>query len=345
MKPKVSFASRMHLVVVVSTGLFLAGLLPLQQVTAQSYRNLTRNSPEMKRLFQPLANESSQSICRIIDEDGKTLVFGLAVSNDGLIVSKKSEIESAESLRCKFASGAASPIEKLAADEEWDLVLLKTSRDTTAAEFADATTSAGQFVFSADEDGRVLSVGVVVSDTTRFRTRQTRPARRAFLGVECREINDGDGLRVRRVVVDSGASQAGLEPNDVLLKIDGMLMNSRSALTRAISNRQPQQEIDLEVLRDEETITLKATLGIAPARSFQDRWGGGPFSERRFGFPAVIAHDLPLSPQQCGGPILDSRGQILGVNIARALRSATYAIPAREVKEFVERNRPRDASK
>ena len=51
------------------------------------------------------------------------------------------------------------------------------------------------------------------------------------------------------------------------------------------------------------------------------------FSDRRFGFPTVVPHDLAIAPNDCGGPLVDIDGRCLGVNIARALRVASYALP------------------
>ena len=55
--------------------------------------------------------------------------------------------------------------------------------------------------------------------------------------------------------------------------------------------------------------------------------GGGPFSDRRWGFSKVIPHDLGIAPTECGGPLVDLDGHCVGVNIARALRVASYALP------------------
>jgi serine protease Do len=84
---------------------------------------------------------------------------------------------------------------------------------------------------------------------------------------------------------------------------------------------------------------LKVTLSRAPGRLEQDHWGGGPFSDRRWGFAKVIPNDLGISPTECGGPLVDLDGHCVGVNIARALRVASYALPASVAKKTVERLR------
>jgi len=42
-------------------------------------------------------------------------------------------------------------------------------------------------------------------------------------------------------------------------------------------------------------------------------------------------------PDQCGGPLIDLDGGVVGINIARAGRVATYAIPAAEMRQIVDR--------
>ena len=63
---------------------------------------------------------------------------------------------------------------------------------------------------------------------------------------------------------------------------------------------------------------------------------GTDVSERKSGFAMVFQHDQTLRPQDCGGIVLDLHGNIVGVNIARVGRAASYAIPARLVSELLE---------
>ena len=42
-------------------------------------------------------------------------------------------------------------------------------------------------------------------------------------------------------------------------------------------------------------------------------------------------------PEDCGGPLVDLEGRVLGINIARAGRVESYALPASVVRETVDR--------
>jgi S1-C subfamily serine protease len=54
----------------------------------------------------------------------------------------------------------------------------------------------------------------------------------------------------------------------------------------------------------------------------------GEISSRSTGFQNVLQHDSVIAPHQCGGPIVDVYGNAVGLNIARAGRVCSYAIPA-----------------
>jgi S1-C subfamily serine protease len=49
---------------------------------------------------------------------------------------------------------------------------------------------------------------------------------------------------------------------------------------------------------------------------------------RLSGFERVIQHDTVLNPEECGGPVLDSQGRAIGINIARAGRVVSYLLPS-----------------
>jgi serine protease Do len=82
---------------------------------------------------------------------------------------------------------------------------------------------------------------------------------------------------------------------------------------------------------EDEELTFKFKLIDLPQMdrgAMQNVMGGYKLSSRRGGFPKVIQHDTVLSPNQVGGPLVDLEGNILGLNIARAGRVETWALPA-----------------
>ena len=61
----------------------------------------------------------------------------------------------------------------------------------------------------------------------------------------------------------------------------------------------------------------------------------GDVSLRSGGFDQAIEHDTVLEPWQCGGPLVNLDGKVVGLNIARASRVATYALPASLARQIL----------
>lgn len=66
--------------------------------------------------------------------------------------------------------------------------------------------------------------------------------------------------------------------------------------------------------------------GNAPEDS-NDLISGG-FSKRRDDFPMVLQHDTPSRYTLMGGPLLNLKGELIGMNIARVNRAENYARPS-----------------
>jgi serine protease Do len=141
-------------------------------------------------------------------------------------------------------------------------------------------------------------------------------------------------------VEGTAADKAAVKAGDVLTSIAGTAVKTVVEAVTAIGRHRPGKTIELVVQRGGDELRISVTLGARPTndprfRAPEDRWGGGPFSNRRYGFPLALAHDAPILPTDCGGPLVDVDGTVAGINIARALRVTTYAIPADAVKSVV----------
>ena len=64
---------------------------------------------------------------------------------------------------------------------------------------------------------------------------------------------------------------------------------------------------------------------------------GSLTSQRAEDFELALQHDTVLQAWQCGGPLVNLDGKAVGLNIARAGRVASYALPADLVKKAVEK--------
>lgn len=100
---------------------------------------------------------------------------------------------------------------------------------------------------------------------------RTGTVERGFLGVnpqdltselaEDFDIPDGRGVLIAYVVPDSPADKAGLEPGDVVLRVNDRRVTSASELRLRISQMTPGSAISLEIVRDGETQTIELDLG------------------------------------------------------------------------------------
>ena len=96
----------------------------------------------------------------------------------------------------------------------------------------------------------------------------------AFLGVRTVDLDDvqpailerfditrDSGAFVGEVVSGSGADDAGLEPGDVIIAIDGESIESALDVGEVIGERSPGDEIELTIEREGDERTISATLG------------------------------------------------------------------------------------
>ena len=126
-----------------------------------------------------------------------------------------------------------------------------------------------------------------------------------------------------------------------MTELGGVSITDVASLVKTIRDRRPGDQVKIKFLRNGQSGTTNAVLagrsvsGALAARfKMMNRLGAIP-SRRDDNFPNVFQHDSPLFPEFCGGPITDLDGNVIGINIARHGRAATYAIPADHVKTLL----------
>lgn len=104
---------------------------------------------------------------------------------------------------------------------------------------------------------------------------------RPYLGVLYVSLNDNDAARYSlstkrgayivpdqngqpSVVPDSAADKAGVKAGDIITKVNNDKIDEKNSLTSLISKYTVGDTISLTIIRDEQTLTLKATLTSAP---------------------------------------------------------------------------------
>ncbi|KKU91844.1 MAG: Protease Do [Microgenomates group bacterium GW2011_GWA1_48_10] len=122
---------------------------------------------------------------------------------------------------------------------------------------------------AAQNIGFALPINLLKDSLKTFEENGQFP-KRAFLGVEYRMVTRDlailneipEGAYVSSVVAQSPAEEAGLEPGDIITKIDGrQLRETEGGLAAVIAAKKPGQTVELTVYQaDGKTVVVRATL-------------------------------------------------------------------------------------
>lgn len=296
---------------------------------------LEREFPGVLRGLEPVVARVSESTVRFVDEQQTDLAFGIVVDADGLIITKASEIRDAERLRCVVPKRGTYDAEILKVDRTNDVALVRVPVDgLKPVEWSDRQPRLGAFVLTPNEAGEVVCLG-----TYSAVARSLRRFNQAFLGVGPRTV--GGGVMIDVVEPNSAAAKAGLKPGDIITHLGATPMTDVTDLVNTIRKHRPGDTLDIRFVREGRSQLAQAVLagqnfsGDRAARfNMMARLGAIP-NRRADGFPLAFQHDSPLLPEHSGGPITDLQGNVIGMNIARNNRAASYAIPAAHLKTVV----------
>jgi serine protease Do len=302
---------------------------------ARRVRVYERQSPECLAALRPVAAACRASTVSV-KVGGKVVALGTVIDTDGGVLTKASELKGAAAPACGFSDGSERPAKVAAVDDEYDLALLTTSGPkTTPVRWAEDVPAAGTTVVTADPAGTPLASGVVSGS----------PWSRAVAPYWPVRIDpDPQGVALSRWgPLGPAAERAGLTGGDVIVALDGRKVTTPVSLLDAVNRQEPGAKVRVEYLREGQRRSTEIVLGRSdrPPAWFRDemiRLGAVP-SARNYGFPSVFAHDTPLLPEQCGGPLVGLDGRAVGVNIARFGRVESFAIPPDRVTERVNRMR------
>ena len=281
--------------------------------------------------FAPVSKDYSRSVVRVVEGDGKEgLSFATCVSDDGMFITKASEISGVSTLRARQGSEVWDA-EVIEVNQRFDLALIRVETENfKPVQWAKGHPEIGTLLVSSDESGRPLATGVV-SVAPPPLTDQDR----AFLGVE--PVTVDEGVLVNSVTEGYSAAEAGLQAGDIIVQMDGRATTTNHQFANDIRFKKPGDEVDLVILRDGKKMPVKVTLKSLSVSPWARLGGemGAQMSSRMSDFDLAFQHDTPLWPEQCGGPLIDLEGRVVGLNIARSGRVRSYAIPSGKMSELV----------
>ncbi|MGD0263098.1 MAG: trypsin-like peptidase domain-containing protein [Verrucomicrobiota bacterium] len=332
------------LAVVLALGM-LAQLAGAQEssLSATLPRNRYRNGEETLRAFASISEATRYSIVKF-NVDGATVALGTVVDTNGLVLTKASELKKGK-LTCWLAVEKEVEAEVIATDEDEDVALVRVhASGLKPIQWAAGEVSVGQWAITPGIAETPHAVGIISA-----LPRRIRPPR-ALIGVQF--DFSGSAPRIDELLPGLGAEKAGLKPGDVIVGVNHVTVTNREQVVEALREFREGQTVKLHVRRAEKEFDAEVRM-MAPRsgqlgaevnpQQRQSRLSG-EVSQRAEGFEQAIEHDSVLHPWLCGGPLVNLDGKAIGLNIARASRVSTYALPARLVKRILDNLRPKAKS-
>ncbi len=280
-----------------------------------------------------------QKSSAVISAGMAKIAYGVVVSTNGHVLTKASELREKTNLTVTIDQQRFDKVDVISTDEQWDVALLK----------VDATNLVPiNYTSTADP---LQGTWVVVNGAT---SRTQRRANIGMISANPREIqasgglalgivikNPSNRLEIEKITPGGGADEAGLKAGDVIVAVDNKPLQKIDDLSAALDEHKVGDKVRISFSRQGKTsnadvrLTAKAELFGISANTNDEM--SGDFSKRRSGFPRVIQHSVMGNSQTMGGPVIDLHGHCIGMNIARANRAETFAIPCAELKALAER--------
>jgi serine protease Do len=326
---------RRMLLAIVSGSLLAFGNSPMVLADSKSKR-------AVGKIFTSAIAKANESTVRV-RSDGKDVALGTIVDSAGFIVTKASELKGEISIR--FRDGSEFDAKYIGFEDKADLALLKVDTALTAVKFADKDkVIVGNFVAAPGMDETPAAVGVVSVGVRALKGFESiiENANKGYMGAQLKDRDDKqDGAEIFGLTDPkegrSAAREAKLKVGDIIIRLNDMSIKKRDDLMTILAKSKPGDQVTLVVIRDDEEMEFKFKLlpkSSIDRSEMQNRMGGA-LSARRTGFPAVIQHDMVLKPIDCGGPLVDIDGNVIGINIARAGRVETWALPPDLVTKLI----------
>src|SRR5262245_14607485 len=303
-------------------------------------------SSQFLALFKPVVEQPGLSVVRV-RVDGKDAALGTAVA-DGYVLTKASEVKAGK-VTVKTRDARDLDAQVTTTSDAYDLAVLKVDGTglvpITWASTKDAPV--GNWVAVPGAAADPVAVGVV-STVPRSPPPPYGPPRvpteqSGFLGVTL--DLEANGAVIKEVTPGTAAEKAGIQPNDMIVKIDSQEVANQETLVNTLLGYKSGEKVTIVLERDGKRVQLSATLGKRPSDLFPKGKGpsrgdfqnsmGSALSERRTGIPRFFQTDAVVRPTDCGGPLVDLDGRAVGLVIARAGRTESHVIPAETVRELL----------
>ncbi len=279
-----------------------------------------------------------QKSSAVIREGRKELAYGVVISADGYILTKASEVAKISAISVTVDEAKFDNAKVVASDATWDVALLKIEaqglQPIQYASSSDIPQGTWVVANGATSGSRRRALPGIIS----AKPREIPASGGAALGVVLKTKTKA--LEIEDVNEKSGAQEAGLQKGDVIVMIDGKNVSKIEEMAALMKDKKAGTTVKVTYKRagKVETVDVRlAAKGELFAEKSRNDQMSGDYSSRRTGFPRVIQHDVLGNKESTGGPLLNLEGLCIGMNIARADRAQSFAIPVEELKEIATR--------
>jgi serine protease Do len=317
---------------------------------AQSPKTKVDGKTAIVRLFNDAIAEARKSTVTV-RYNNKVIGLGTIVTATGDILAKGSDLFAAmkkpadeDGLQIRLWDSVKHTATVAGYHEASDLVLLKVdAKGLVPAKFVDAKfAEPGNMIAAPGADSEAIAAGVISAGVRKLFKDEAvvDNQNKGYLGIMIDQARDNEGVFITELPDESPARKAKLKVGDQIFRIEDRTIDKYDDLRTTLSAYSPGDKVRVFVRRksgdDTEELEFEVKLGRRPAspldRGAMQNSLGSELSARRTGFEKVITHDMVLEPRDCGGPLVDLDGRVLGINIARAGRVETWALPPELIK-------------
>ena len=259
--------------------------------------------------------------------------LGTVVSSDGHIVTKASELKGV--LTCRLPNGDEHPVTISRVSRANDLALVKIdAKDMVAIPIADSSPSMYDFVAAVLPDtprrhwysyDKVKPFGIVTQNVKRV---DEVPGHLGAFN------NADDGIKL----YSTHLSPEALKKGDILLSINGQRTTNLDRFNQIMKPSDgevigfPGDPVQLQIRRGEQKMNLAVNLSRRPTVLSQS---SQPTSARDSGFADAFDCDLCLYPIECGAPVINEKGRVLGIAIAVRGDGYLYVVSNQALQKFL----------
>ena len=291
-----------------------------------------RTGPAVTSVFDGQRQVLQQSSAVMLN-GRKEIAYGVVISPDGYILTKASEIAGTANLSVRVDTQSYPDAKVVTVDDGWDVALVKVDASgLTPVEYAPSSAiPQGSWVIAngaTSLKARRALVGIVSAKIRPI------PAGGGNLGIAFKDDAE-EVLEIADVAEDGAAAKAGLKKGDLIVAINGKAVLEFDEISEVLKDLKPGTVVQVTYQRKETDTTVEVTLDPGPVT--RNDMMSGAYSDRRSGFPRVMQHDIIGDKSIVGGPLLGLDGRCVGMNIARANRAESFAIPVEDLKALAER--------